>query len=116
MMSTSTLRYDWYQSDEKVIINVMVKNAQKEDVSVDIEPDSVTVSVKIDANSEQQISLPLANEILPQESTFEILKTKIEVSLRKKAFKRWDSLEHKDGAEPVLGYPSSSKKVLIIYW
>ena len=41
----AAFRYDWYQTDSFVVINMMVKNTKKEDVHVDITEDTVRIIV-----------------------------------------------------------------------
>ncbi len=44
-MKTTTLsydRYDWYQTDSRVVITILVKNRTSDDVKCEIQDDSVS--------------------------------------------------------------------------
>jgi len=82
----------------------------------------VEVEIKLPAtNSEYQVNFDLLDKIIPQESTYSILSTKIEFKLKKSRDAKWSSLEDVGGQvqawdtvvdkkpEKGLQYPSSSK-------
>lgn len=84
----SAVRHDWYQSEQKVVINVLIKNAAEQNCSVDIQ--ARTVSVKCDDNV--NLHLDLLYEINPSESNYRISPVKIEINLKKLCGDRWDTL------------------------
>lgn len=53
----------------------------------------LNVAVKMPGSSETQIDFDLADEVVPAESKFDILATKIEVKMKKARPARWQSLE-----------------------
>lgn len=87
----SSVRHDWYQTDLKVVIDVLVKNANKRYCTVDIQPKQVAIR-----GDDLELDLPLANEVDPTKSTFRISSVKIEITLQKLAGERWTSLVKKD--------------------
>ncbi|KAI8899573.1 SGS domain-containing protein, partial [Globomyces pollinis-pini] len=121
-MSTPTIRHEWYQTDSHVMISIFIKNLKADQVVVDIVDRSLTVSVKLDGSRESQLDFdPLFLPIIPAESSFAILSTKIEVKLKKASMgTRWELLQGNgsdilstmnssvNDAPPA--YPSSSKK------
>ncbi|NWI59746.1 SGT1 protein, partial [Calyptomena viridis] len=97
------IKYDWYQTESQVIVTIMVKNAQKDDVSVQF-------------SEKEVICLDLLHSIVPEQSTFKVLSTKVEIKMKKPEAVRWEKLEGQ-GDSPKLKqftpdtqhlYPSSS--------
>lgn len=86
-------RYDWYQTEQKVVIDILVKNANNRNCSVNIESNRVVIS-----GQDLELTLALAHEIDTTKSSFRILSVKIEVSLQKLVGDRWTSLVRKDEA------------------
>ncbi|KAI9497603.1 SGT1, suppressor of G2 allele of SKP1, isoform CRA_b [Zychaea mexicana] len=107
-------RHEWFQNDTFVTIEVFIKNVKKETVSLDFFDKSLSLTIKMPAGSEFSLELdPLAHEILPKESSFKVLSTKIEIKLKKK-FEgiKWSVLEGDDDLATTMapGNPSSSRK------
>lgn len=84
----SSVRHDWYQTEQKVVINVLIKNAAEKNCSVDIQSDSV--SVKGDDNI--NLEFKLFHKINATESSYKVSSVKIEITLRKITDDRWISL------------------------
>lgn len=89
----SSVRHDWYQTDQRVVIDVLVKNANNRNISVDIQPDRVSIR-----GDDIELELDLAHEIDTTKSTFKIMTVKIEIILQKLVGERWTSLTKKEGA------------------
>ncbi|KAI8322655.1 SGS-domain-containing protein, partial [Martensiomyces pterosporus] len=89
------VRHEWYQNDNFVIVEVFVRNVKKEALEVEILENSLSLSVKLATGSENNLDFdPLLYSIVPSESKYEILSTKIEVRLKKAApGQKWDHLE-----------------------
>ncbi|KAG0266541.1 Protein SGT1 A [Mortierella polycephala] len=115
------VRHEWYQNDSYVTISVFIKNAKKESVEVNITERAVSVSVKMSTGSDYSLELdPLSHAVIPSESKFEVMSTKIEIQLKKEIFAiKWGALEGDDANAgsmattsmgAVSAYPSSSKK------
>lgn len=104
------VRHDWYQSESEVTVEVLLKNQRPEDVRVDFTSDSLTVEVKLPTETFER-KLKLAHEINPKDSSFKVLKSKLEIRLRKTSAVHWSSLEAKSVPEPEKpAYPTSSTK------
>jgi len=118
------LRHDWFQTEANVTVSIMIKGIKKEEATVTITPKTLEVNVKLPTGSEYQLHLDLADEVVPHESRYEFLSTKLEIKLKKARGAKWPTLEFtgtkvetwnavaadsKD-AKPALNYPSSSKK------
>eukprot|EP01097_Dermamoeba_algensis_P010013 TRINITY_DN721_c0_g1_i2.p1 TRINITY_DN721_c0_g1~~TRINITY_DN721_c0_g1_i2.p1 ORF type:complete len:282 (-),score=65.97 TRINITY_DN721_c0_g1_i2:273-1118(-) len=116
----SKIRHEWYQTASDVIVTVFIKNAKKDDVKVRFAEKELDVDVALSV-SNYVLDVDLCDEIVPAESSFQILSTKIEIKMKKKVAARWASLESTDATIKVTKwdeaskddkptYPSSSKK------
>ncbi|NWX64849.1 SGT1 protein, partial [Promerops cafer] len=110
------MRYDWYQTESQVIVTIMIKNAQKDDVSVQFLERKMNASVRLPSGEDFNLKLDLLHSIVPEQSTFKVLSTKVEIKMKKPEAVRWEKLEGQ-GDSPKLKqftpdtqhlYPSSS--------
>jgi len=117
--SQNKVRYEWYQTETHVTITIFIKNVDKEKAKINIQPTSL--SVDIPEPTPYQSNIELLDKVNPEESTTNILGTKIEIKLKKLRPAKWPSLENTGGQvkswdvvvdtkkEKGLLYPSSSK-------
>ncbi|KAK2514322.1 Sugt1 [Columba guinea] len=110
------IKYDWYQTESQVIVTIMIKNAQKDDVSVQFSEKEMNASVRLPSGEDYNLKLVLLHCIVPEQSTFKVLSTKVEIKMKKPEAVRWEKLEGQ-GDSPKLKqftpdtqhlYPSSS--------
>lgn len=80
-------RHDWYQSEQKVVIDVLIKNAKERSCTVTIKENSVSIR-----GSDVELDFELAHQIDTTKSSFRVLSVKIEITLQKLAGERWSSL------------------------
>ncbi|RMC07084.1 hypothetical protein DUI87_16540 [Hirundo rustica rustica] len=108
--------YDWYQTESQVIVTIMIKNTQKDDVSVQFLERKMNASVRLPSGEDFNLKLDLLHSIVPEQSTFKVLSTKVEIKMKKPEAVRWEKLEGQ-GDSPKLKqftpdtqhlYPSSS--------
>ncbi|GJJ77819.1 suppressor of G2 allele of SKP1 [Entomortierella parvispora] len=114
------VRHEWYQNDEYVTISVFIKNVKQDAVDINFTEDALSVSVKMPTGADYSLELdPLSHKVVPSESKFEVLSTKIEIRLKKERFAiKWGALEGDDTNAGSMAsvtasapaYPSSSKK------
>ncbi|GAA5889299.1 hypothetical protein JCM5296_005860 [Sporobolomyces johnsonii] len=121
----SKIRHEWYQTDSEVVVSVFIRNVKQEDLKVDIQEHSLSLSVHLPTGSDIVFDLdPLAHPVDVAQSSYRVLQPKIELKLRKKdAGIKWTKIEGED--EPVAqklsapaesapasahAYPSSSRK------
>ncbi|XP_004708025.1 protein SGT1 homolog [Echinops telfairi] len=109
------IKYDWYQTESQVIITLMIKNVQKNDVNVEFSEKELCALVKLPSGEDYNWKLRLLHPILPEQSTFKVLSTKIEIKMKKPEALRWEKLEGQgDVPKPAQlpdvknSYPSSS--------
>lgn len=93
-----SVRHDWYQTDEKVVVTVLLKNAVEKNYQCAIVTDSVSLTAE-----NYELRLELLNPILPEKSTHTATKNKVEIILFKRDFGRWSTLERKiEESQPVV--------------
>jgi suppressor of G2 allele of SKP1 len=85
-----SVRHDWYQTDEKVVITVLLKNAVEKNYQCAINDDSVALTVE-----NYDLKLELLNPIQPDKSMHKATPHKVEIILFKRDFGKWSSLERK---------------------
>ncbi|NXI26581.1 SGT1 protein, partial [Sterrhoptilus dennistouni] len=108
--------YDWYQTESQVIVTIMIKNAQKDDVSVQFLERKMNASVRLPSGEDFNLKLDLLHSIVPEQSTFKVLSTKVEIKMKKPEAVRWEKLEGQEDSPKLKQftpdtqhlYPSSS--------
>ncbi|OWZ14007.1 GTP-binding protein Era [Phytophthora megakarya] len=99
--------HDWYQSGTHVTVSILQKKLAHEHVEVSIEPKKLLVRVKLDGEFVDALNETLFDEIVPEESSYKVLGTKVELKLRKKSNgMHWDKLEeavYQSGPQVVTG-------------
>ncbi|KAG4067774.1 hypothetical protein HA402_005546 [Bradysia odoriphaga] len=86
-MSTA-VRHDWYQTEEKVVVNVMIKKAEELNCKVTIEPDRLL----IEADGDIRLEFHLCQSINAEKSFYKFGTVKVEVTLMKLIGQRWADL------------------------
>lgn len=85
-----SVRHDWYQTDDKVVVTVLLKNAIEKNYQCQILNDSIFLTAE-----NYELRLELLNPILTEKSTHKAFTTKVEINLFKRDFGRWATLERK---------------------
>lgn len=85
-----SLRFDWYQSETKVVITVLLKGAIEKNYAVKIEPQKVHMTA-----DGHELLLNLLHPIVVDRSSHKAFSTKVEITLAKETGVRWESLEQK---------------------
>ncbi|TNY20970.1 HSP20-like chaperone [Rhodotorula diobovata] len=117
----SKIRHEWYQTDQEVVVSVFIRNVKEEDLKVDLQERSLTLTVSLPTGSDVVFDLdPLAHPIDVAASSHRVLQPKIELKLKKKDGAKWGKLEGDEQAVASMGapvekptqhaYPSSSRK------
>lgn len=96
-------RYEWYQTEQKVVVTVLIKNAADKNCIVNISSDRVSV---VD-DSGTNLQLDLLHNINASESNYKISPIKIEINLKKLAGDRWTTLI-KTGVQNVPAAPMAT--------
>lgn len=87
-------RYDFYQMGAFAIVNVYAKNVDKDATRIQFEGDKVMVRVQFKDGKLFEKTLFLSQYIVPEESKYEVLSTKVEIKLKKKDLIQWSQLEY----------------------
>uniref|UniRef100_A0A8V0XC89 SGT1 homolog, MIS12 kinetochore complex assembly cochaperone n=1 Tax=Gallus gallus TaxID=9031 RepID=A0A8V0XC89_CHICK len=90
---SAKIKYDWYQTESHVIVTVMIKNAQKDGVRVQFSEKEMNASVRLPSGEDYNLKLVLLHSIVPEQSTFKVLSTKVEIKMKKPEAVRWEKLE-----------------------
>lgn len=85
---SATVRHDWYQTEEKVVVNVMLKKAAELNCKVTIEEDRLLV----EADGDVRLEFHLCEPINVKNSTYKMGTVKVEVTLVKLVGRRWADL------------------------
>lgn len=93
-----SVRHDWYQSETKVVITVLLKNATEKNYTVKIEPQDVHMTA-----DGYELQLHLLHPIVVERSSHKAYPSKVEITLAKETGIRWENLEKK--VEPVVAAP-----------
>ncbi|CAH8545327.1 unnamed protein product [Schistosoma bovis] len=121
MMSASGDRFDWYQSEDNIWIDYLRKKMAPTDIRVEIKRREVSLYLTIPTGDELLKKFQLLHEVVPEDSSYRVTATKIEIKLKKADKVCWSHLESQDcitgsGIQTsydvtkiVHSYPSSSK-------
>jgi len=101
-MPVPKISHDWYQTETHVVVEVRIKKLTGDLVKVEMGDTTLSVTAKLPTGSEYSLELDLAHPILPLQSSYKILSTKLEIKLRKCEGVRWSVLEG-DGSAPLPG-------------
>ncbi|KAM3866074.1 protein SGT1 homolog [Diretmus argenteus] len=107
------LKYDWYQTESQVIVTIMEKNVPKDRLHVSFAEKELSATVHVQDNCSSKLNIQLLHSIVPQQSTYKILTTKVEIKMKKTEAIRWEKLEVEDQETNIKqfspnDYPSSS--------
>jgi len=94
---SSRIKHDWIQTEDKVMVTIYIRNLKKEDCNIKINPGSLEVNINL-GESEYILDLDLCDEIIPGQSRYSILGTKVEINLKKVNLARWPSLEKSESS------------------
>ncbi|OXA60537.1 protein SGT1 homolog [Folsomia candida] len=106
------VRMDFYQTDSDVVVTIFLKNQKQDEVSVDYSTESFRLAAKYPDGSDYLREVHLAKRIRPDDCSFKVLSTKIEIKLHKQDGGPWATLEVDKSSNKEFKplYPSSSKK------
>lgn len=80
----STIRHDWYQTEDKVVVTVMLKNPERQNCKVTIEPDRLLLEA-----DDYKLELNLLETINTEKSFYKFGSVKVEITLVKFIGRRW---------------------------
>jgi len=102
-MPVPKISHDWYQTETHVVVEVRIKKLTANAVKIEMGDTNLSVTAKLPgSDSEYSLELDLAHPISPDQSSYKIMSTKIEIKLKKAEGVRWAVLEG-DGSAPLPG-------------
>uniref|UniRef100_A0A668VGE8 SGT1 homolog, MIS12 kinetochore complex assembly cochaperone n=1 Tax=Oreochromis aureus TaxID=47969 RepID=A0A668VGE8_OREAU len=87
------VKHDWYQTESQVIVTVMVKNVPKDGVHVSFMEKEMSATIQLPSGDNYNLNLHLLHPVVPQQSSFKILTSKVEIKMKKTEAVRWEKLE-----------------------
>ncbi|XP_048350166.1 protein SGT1 homolog isoform X2 [Sphaerodactylus townsendi] len=105
---TPKFKHDWYQTESHVIVTIMIKNAKEDSVNVQFSEKELDALVRVSSEEDYRLKLHLLHSIVPEQSTFRVLSTKIEIKLKKPEALRWEKLEGNGGSPKLKHFPPDS--------
>uniref|UniRef100_A0A8D3EFF8 SGT1 homolog, MIS12 kinetochore complex assembly cochaperone n=1 Tax=Scophthalmus maximus TaxID=52904 RepID=A0A8D3EFF8_SCOMX len=87
------VKHDWYQTESQIIVTVMAKNVPKDGVRVIFTERELDAMIQLASGENYNFHLHLLHPIVPQQSIFKILTTKVEIKMKKTDAIRWEKLE-----------------------
>lgn len=101
--SCSNVKYDWYQTDGKVVLTILIKNVTQEKFVINFEMERVVVRVELPNSEMYTLNLNLSNDIIPAKCTYKLLSSKVEIHMYKHHSGWWESLEKKENSKKTEG-------------
>jgi len=101
-MPVPKVSHDWYQTETQVVVEVRIKKLKADECKIEIGDTNLSVTAPLPTGSEYSLELDLAHPVVPAQSGYRVLSTKIEIKLRKAEGVRWAVLEG-DGSVPLPG-------------
>eukprot|EP00730_Choanoeca_flexa_P012995 TRINITY_DN4857_c0_g1_i1.p1 TRINITY_DN4857_c0_g1~~TRINITY_DN4857_c0_g1_i1.p1 ORF type:complete len:311 (+),score=49.89 TRINITY_DN4857_c0_g1_i1:87-1019(+) len=88
-------RHDWFQSDTHVVLTIFAKCIEPESAKVTANTDSITVQILYQQSFTYTLELHLGGKIKPDESTVQLMSTKMDIKLLKEPnTEAWEQLSH----------------------
>ncbi|CAL8460786.1 g317 [Coccomyxa elongata] len=124
---TGKYRYQFFQTPKIVEVDILAKNLTPDRFHMDIEERKLHIVVKSpEGEQEYELNVDLYDAVVPSESKFELLKTKVEIQLKKASPLAWPTLEKSEkkiaanfsdpSKEHPPSYPSSFTKGRKMNW
>uniref|UniRef100_T1IRG5 Uncharacterized protein n=1 Tax=Strigamia maritima TaxID=126957 RepID=T1IRG5_STRMM len=87
------IRHEWYQTEVSVFVTILVKNAKRDEVVMEITKNTLQCNVQgNDKRLAFELNITLEHEINPKYSVWKILPSKIEIQLKKCEGIQWKTL------------------------
>lgn len=87
------VKHDFYQTDSQVVISILAKKVNKEDVSVECDGSKLTVNATLGNLDKYELSITLFNPVKQNKVKLNVSPAKIEITLQKISPYLWPKLE-----------------------
>ncbi|XP_015233533.1 PREDICTED: protein SGT1 homolog isoform X1 [Cyprinodon variegatus] len=92
-LATPPVKHDWYQTESQVIVTIMAKNVPKDGVRINFTERELSANIQMASGENCDLHFHLLHPIVPQQSSFKVLTTKVEIKMKKTDAIRWEKLE-----------------------
>jgi suppressor of G2 allele of SKP1 len=92
-LKANRISHDFFQSAEYATVAVMIKKVQKEDVTIEYGPASLSINIKLHTGADYNLELDLCHTIVPEKCSHKVLGTKVEIKMKKRNGVQWKALE-----------------------
>lgn len=94
-------KFDWYETDEQIFLNILVKQIDPENIEIRFEPNKLyffyrqpSKQLSQEQNSPPlELNLNLNGEIVPSKCKWKVSSVKVEIKMCKILKHRWGNLE-----------------------
>ncbi|KAB0791203.1 hypothetical protein PPYR_12780 [Photinus pyralis] len=93
---SAPVKYDWYQTEATVVITILAKNVNSDTTAINFTNDTVSVNLSLPDNCTHAREIRVAHDVNPDQCTFKVTQTKVEVKLKKAEGIRWEHLERSE--------------------
>merc|ERR1712181_163507 len=80
-MPVPKISHDWYQTETQVVVEVRIKKLKADECKIEIGDTNLSVTAPLPTGSEYSLELDLAHPVVPAQSGYKVLSTKIEIKL-----------------------------------
>ena len=95
-------RTDFYQTYTNINASIFLKKTDKDKSTITFRPTEIDVDLKTTDNKRYQTTIPLYATITPDESTFKVMGTKVEMSLKKADGTSWPALRNDEATGEII--------------
>ncbi|KAF9339316.1 hypothetical protein BGZ91_006366, partial [Linnemannia elongata] len=92
-------RHDWYQTQTHINLSIFAKKVEAKSAVVEFKEREVNIDLRMPDGKRFKLVLPLFQPIEPAGSSFEVLGTKVEITMKKGNGISWATLEPSEGAK-----------------
>lgn len=124
--SKPKFRHEFYQKPEEVVVTIFAKGIPAQDVTISFGEQILSVTINVPGEDAYRFQPRLFGKIIPQNSRYQVLSTKVEIRLAKADATNWPSLEYNGeitvpqksivslvgSHRPAFAYPSSKPNVI----
>ncbi|XP_066255567.1 protein SGT1 homolog [Euwallacea similis] len=102
------LKHDWYQTDSTVVITVLVKNIKEDQLRVSFSDSNLHLNISVPEFEEYSKCFNLSYKVVPDQCSYKLSPSKIEIKLKKNEGIRWDKLEGHQAENGIKVIPQAS--------
>ena len=86
------IEHQFYQTATHVTVDILIKKVDKANATIEFGDASCSVDIKLHTGAHYNLELDLCHTIVPAESSFKVMGTKVMVKMKKKSAIQWKAL------------------------